>query len=184
MQALYTERLVIRNFRPDDWRDLHEMIALYAASEYAQYDHQWPTSPEEIQGVAVWFAQGDSFLAVCLKATDKVIGFLALTREESDDGPEHHLGYVFNTNYHCQGYATEACRAAIDHVFGELGTARIVVGTAAANQPSRRLLGRLGLHETGRGRVSFQHAPDGTPTTFESVSFALSREEWGGSATA
>jgi [ribosomal protein S5]-alanine N-acetyltransferase len=160
MQTIQTDRLTIRNFRPEDWRDLHEMIVQYQASEYAQYDHKWPTSEEKIQGVAKWFSEGDSYLAVCLQATSKLIGFVALNREEREDGLAFNLGYVFNFDYHGQGYATEACRAAIKHAFERLNAARIVTGTALANLPSCRLLARLGLHETSGGM------------------YALPRDEW------
>ena len=160
METIRTERLTIRNYRPEDWRDLHEMIVQYQASEYAQYDHQWPTSPEEIQGVATWFSQGDSYLAVCLQTTGKQIGFVALNKEEREDGLAFNLGFVFNSDYHGQGYATEACRAAIDRAFDRLGAARIVTGTAPENLPSRRLLARLVLQETDGGM------------------YALTRDEW------
>ena len=151
MEAIQTGRLTLRNFSPDDWRDLHEMIVDYQASEYAQYDDRWPTSEEEIQGIAKWFSEGDAYLAVCLRDTGKVIGFVALNERNEGDGPARNLGYVFNSDYHGQGYATEACRAAIAYVFERLGESRFVTGTHAANVPSRRLLGRLGFRELGDG---------------------------------
>jgi RimJ/RimL family protein N-acetyltransferase len=50
--------------------------------------------------------------------------------------------------------------------------------TALANEPSCRLLQRLGFKETGRGTGSLRKTPEGKPVEFASVSFALSREEW------
>jgi RimJ/RimL family protein N-acetyltransferase len=90
----------------------------------------------------------------------------------------HGLGYVFHPRYHRQGYATEACRAAIGYLFGELGADRVVSNTAAANEPSCRLLERLGMAEVGRHTASFQKTEDGVPIEFEAISFAISREEW------
>jgi hypothetical protein len=49
MTAFETNRLVIDNFRVDDWSDLQEMIVQYQASAYASYDHEWPTSKKEIE---------------------------------------------------------------------------------------------------------------------------------------
>ncbi len=177
MTTLETQRLIIRNFKPDDWRDLQEMAVKYQASEYAQYDHEWPTDAEEIQGAAEWFAGGDDYLAVCLKAKGKLIGFIALKPNEEEDG-EFSLGYVFNPDYHGQGYATEGCRAILDHAFGPLGAERVVSGTAAANTPSCQLLRRLGMRETGRHTASFHETPEGEPIEFVALSFALSRDEW------
>ena len=176
--AIETDRLVIRGFRADDAEPLRQMIVRYQASEYAAYDHRWPTSPEEVKGVAEWFASGDSFLAVCLKATGTLIGFVALNGGEGEAGKELNLGYCFDADYHGKGYATEACRAALSRAFSTLGAARVVTGTAAANTPSCRLLARLGMSKTGEATGSFQQSEDGTPIDFLGYSFALSREEW------
>jgi len=77
-----------------------------------------------------------------------------------------------------KGYATEACRAAMDHLFRRLGADRVVTGTAAANEPSCRLLRRLEMPEVGRHTASSRKTDDGQPIEFEAISFAISREEW------
>jgi ribosomal-protein-alanine N-acetyltransferase len=176
MERIVTDRLSVRNFRDDDWRDLQEMVLKYEASEYAQYDHEWPTSDEGVQGVAKWFAGGDGFLAVCLGA--KVIGFVALNPEPDRSARVYNLGYVFNEDYHGHGHATEACRAVLDRAFGMLGADGVVTGTAAVNAPSRRLLERLGFRKTGEGTSSLRKRADGTPIEFLGLTFAISRDEW------
>ena len=178
MTTLETERLVIRNFCVSDGEALHEMIVQYESSGYAVYDQQWPTSPEEIKGVAEWFASGDSFLAVCLKDTGRFIGFVSLNREPREDCREFNIGYIFNFDYHGKGYATEACRAAIDHAFEHLQADRIITGTAAANRASCRLLERLGFKKTAESTGSFRKTPDGKPIEFLGYTYALSRDEW------
>ena len=175
IDALATERLVIRNFVPDDWEALREMILQYESSEYAAYDHQWPTSEEEIRDVAGMFTKGDSFFVVCLKG-EEFIGFVALNG--TDVEREFDLGYCFNFRYHGKGYATEACRAIIDYAFSRLAAVRVVTGTAAANRPSCRLLARLGMKQTDESTGSFRQTPDGEPIEFAALSFALSRDEW------
>jgi [ribosomal protein S5]-alanine N-acetyltransferase len=160
VNAIQTSRLTIRNFRPEDWRDLHELIVQYQASEWAQYDDKWPTSEEEIQGVTRWFSEGDSFLAVCLQTTGKVIGFVALNTVDRAGGAAPNLGYVFNFNYHNQGYASEAARAAVARAFEQMDAARIVTGTADANLPSCRVLAKLGFRAIGNGE------------------YELTRDEW------
>ena len=64
MISLHTDRLVIRNFRPDDWQALQAVIVAYQASDSARYEDPWPTSDKEVQGIASWFASGDDYLAV------------------------------------------------------------------------------------------------------------------------
>lgn len=63
MISLETERLCIRNFGPDDWRALQEVVVAYQASDSAQYEDPWPTSDKEVQGIAAWFAGGDEISA-------------------------------------------------------------------------------------------------------------------------
>lgn len=173
-----TERLSIRNFKKSDWEALHEMIVQYESSEYAVYDHQWPTSPEEIKKVAEWFASEDSYLAVCLKDTGQFIGFVSLNQEQKKNCREFNLGYCFNFDYHGKGYAIEACRAALGYAFGELRADRVVAGTAAANRPSCRLLERLGLMKIAESTGSFRNTQDGKPIEFTGYTFAISRDEW------
>jgi len=160
MTSLETDRLVIRNFHPDDWQQLQELAVAYQASEAARYEDPWPTSTEEVKGMAAWFAGGDDYLAVCLKETGELVGLVAINRRDDRKGVVHNLGYVFHPGHHGQGYATEACQAAMDYLFGEREADGILTGTHPDNEPSVRLLRRLGLKEVARGE------------------FALSREDW------
>ena len=178
MKAIETDRLIVRNFDVDDWQDLQEIAIQYQASEYAQYDHQWPASVEGIMDATKWFAGGESYLAVCLKTTCKLIGLISLPQKEKGDGLVFGLGYLFNFDYHGKGYATEGCRAVLKYAFAQLAADGVKTGTATANYPSRRLLRRLGLKETGRSIGSFRKTPDGRPIEFAALSLAISREEW------
>ena len=178
MKSLETDRLIIRNFRPDDWQDLLEMVTQYQASEFAQYDHPWPTEADQIKGVAEWFASEDAFLAVILKTYGKLIGYISMSRQEDQPGRVFGLGYVFNSHYHGQGYATEGCQAVIRRAFGELEADMISTSTAEANLPSCALLKSLGFSETGRNIASFQETSEGEPIEFTALSFALTRDKW------
>jgi RimJ/RimL family protein N-acetyltransferase len=158
--SLETDRLIIRNFTPDDWQELQEMAIQYQASEWSKYEDPWPTSTKEVKGMAKWFAGGDEYLAVCLKTTGKFIGLIAIDRRKEQEERVHNLGYVFHPGYHGQGYATEGCRAAMDYVFGPLAADGILTGTHPDNKPSVRLFEKLGLKGIERGE------------------FTLSRKEW------
>ncbi|TFG73519.1 MAG: hypothetical protein E4H27_00590, partial [Anaerolineales bacterium] len=82
MITLKTDRLIVRNFRIDDWQDLQEAIINYQASESAKYEDPWPTADDDMKGIVAWFAQGDEFLAVSLIDSGKVIGFVAINRRD------------------------------------------------------------------------------------------------------
>ncbi len=178
MVSMITDRLHVRNFQASDCEALHEMIVQYEASELAPYDQQWPTSAEEIKGITAWFASGDNFLAVCLKDTGQFIGFVVLNPEEKEGSREYSIGYVFNSQWHGHGYATEACRAVLERAFGQLQAARVVTATAAVNHGSCRLLERLGFQKIGETISSFKKAEDGSPIEFVGCIYALSKDEW------
>ena len=175
MIRLETERLALRNFHADDWQALRAMILQYQATPLALYDQPWPTSPEEIQGVTAWFAAGDAYLAVCLKESGQFIGFVALNDESKEDRRQYNLGYIFDADYHGQGYATEACRALLDDAFQRLGADAVVTGTAEANIASRRLLERLGFVKVRETISMFQTTPDGQPIEFLGYSYELAK---------
>ena len=160
MIKLDTNRLIIRSFLPDDWQDLQDVVIQYQASEWAKYEDPWPTSTEEVKGIAKFFASGDSFLAVSLKDTGKLIGLIAIERRKEQEERVHNLGYVFHPGYSGRGYATEGCRAVMTFLFEQLGITAILTGTRLENTPSVRLLERLGLHPIGQGE------------------FRMTKEEW------
>lgn len=160
MVSLETDRLVIRNFRPEDWQELRELAIAYQASEEAKFEPPWPTAEEEVRGMAAWFAGGDGYLAVWLKEIGKLIGMIAIESREGQGQRIHNLGYVFHPGYQGRGYATEGCRAAMAYVFGPLAADRILTGTHPDNKPSVALLNRLGLRAVGDGE------------------WTISKEEW------
>jgi ribosomal-protein-alanine N-acetyltransferase len=178
MISLEIERLVLRNFQSSDWGDLHTMIVQYEASGMAVYDQPWPTSPEDIKGVVNWFASGDQYHAVCLKEGSRFIGFVALNPEADESSRVYNLGYIFLDDFHNKGFASEACRAVLQHAFHCLKAERVIAGTAALNVPSCHLLEKLGFIKTGESTGSFRNSEDGTPIEFLGFTFTLTKEAW------
>ena len=173
-----TERLLIHNFRPEDAEALRKVIVEKEASEYAVYDHEWPTSFGAIRGIVEWFAKEDAYLAICLKEGGDLIGFISLNPGEDEGAQEYDLGYCLHPAHQGKGYATEGCRALVEHAFTRLRARRITSGTGAPNRPSVRLLERLGFRVVGESEGCFRETEEGKPITFRGYSFALTREEW------
>jgi RimJ/RimL family protein N-acetyltransferase len=145
--------MVIRNFSPDDWHDLQEIIIDKEASKYAFSDYPFPTGEREVKEITNWFSQGDNFLAVYEKAEKKIIGYIAINSERQS---EYNLGYCLHSDYKDKGYATEACIAVVNYVFSNLNTEKFVTGTSVSNEPSCKLLTKLGFHKTGESVTSFR----------------------------
>ncbi len=174
MREIKTGRLHIRNFVMDDWRSLQDMIVWYMSSPYAAFDHQWPTSDDEIIGVCQGFASTDNFLVVQRNEDDRFIGYVSLNPTE--DADVFDLGYCFNMPYHGQGYAYESCSALIDFAFHELKAEKIVAGTADNNIPSCKLLQKLGMKIVKHVTASFRNDENGRPIEFSGCAYELSSE--------
>lgn len=137
-----TNRLTIRDFLPTDAADLQAIFG----------------DPETMANCepAYDFAKTEAFLnSFCIarrgavaavhRESGQVIGYILFKEYE----PEvYEMGWIFNRAYWRQGYAYEACKAVIDHAFGELGAHKIF---AEAIDPvkSVALMEKLGMQPEG-----------------------------------
>lgn len=68
---------------------------------------------------------------------------------ERGDTRRGEIGYTFSRTYRGSGYASEAVSRLLDYAFEELGLHRVVAITDRRNEPSFRLLERLGMRREG-----------------------------------
>ena len=158
MQALETERLLIRAFTMDDVDAVHQKI--YATGEV------WgPQTLEQVQdGVTMALLMARSpderywaKRAVVLKESGAFIGQVRLSpshnyfyRWEEEPNPRYNaveveLAFAFGKAYWGQSYAYEASQAMIRYAFDELNLPRLVNGTGDENLRSINLHRRLGF---------------------------------------
>ncbi len=106
-----------------------------------------------------------------------LLGFLGLAQVQfpAHFAPAVEIGWRFLPASWGQGYAEEAARLTLAHGFGPLGLAEIVSFTVPANQPSWRLMQRLGMRADG----GFDHprVPEGHKLR-PHVLYRLARAEW------
>jgi RimJ/RimL family protein N-acetyltransferase len=175
MVRLELDRVLVRNFFPGDAEGLRRVAVSYSGSPYAKFDHAWPTSEEGIGEAIGYFASRDDFLAVCVRGSGRLVGMISMVSEgEGRFG----FGYVFELESRGVGYATEACRLVLDHAFSMHGAGVVSAGTAAVNEPSCRLLERLGFRRVSEEVTHLQVASDGSPYEFLGLTFELTREDW------
>jgi RimJ/RimL family protein N-acetyltransferase len=85
------------------------------------------------------------------------------------------LGWAFDPAFGGQGYATEAVRALIDLCFGPLGLRRLYAACFFDNEPSWRLMERLGMR---RELHSVKESLHRTKGWLDGLCYALLAEEW------
>lgn len=79
MLSMETERLVVRNFKEDDWKDLYEYLS---QKEVLRYEPEDPSDEEDCRKKASERSKGNNFWAVCLKESGKMIGHLYFQQGE------------------------------------------------------------------------------------------------------
>lgn len=156
-----TERLLIRELIPDDWKFMQRIAADFQKSKYAIYDMPLPTKDLEIAALTKQFAETGLFYAVLLG--DVMIGYICF----HEDSGNYDLGYCFHSDYQGKGYAFESCRAVMEYIAKERNITVFTAGTAMNNKPSCKLLERLGFALQKTEQLSFQKDMNGKDIPFE-----------------
>ncbi|MBP7402319.1 MAG: GNAT family N-acetyltransferase [Clostridia bacterium] len=180
MNGLTTPRLIVRRFRPADWRDLQEYVS---RPEVMWFERDWETSDEACRRQAEKLAENEAFRAVELRGAPdagKMIGHVYFERIQPEDFMTWELGYIFNNRFHGHGYATEACRAVLDDGFRRLGIHRVAAKCALENPASWRLMERLGMRREGLSpkAVTFRRTEQGQPIWWDELTYAVLADEW------
>ena len=152
-----TERLVLRQWRKDDFRPYHEILR---HPEVHKHFGPNPMSAEECwrrltASVGGWLFNGFGTWGVERKSDGQLVGnvgiFTAWRDLEPEFGEEPEMGWIFAAETHGQGLASEACNAVIEWVQANLDPTPLWAIIAPANEPSIRLAEKLGfqrVHET------------------------------------
>ena len=174
MEPMILERVYIRRFRKEDWKDLYDYLSDPEVVKFEPYDIFFE---EEAKEEASKRAQHKSFYAVCLKENDKLIGNLYLDQSAFDTWE---LGYVFNRKYQGQGYAIESTRALVDYAFTELGARRIIAMCNPDNHASWKLLEKLHMRREGhlKQNIYFKQDAMGNPLWLDTYLYGILKSEW------
>jgi RimJ/RimL family protein N-acetyltransferase len=163
--CLATERLIIREFAPDDLDTIHRIL-----SDGFGGVHPLPERQQWLQWAIMNYRELDKLnqppygdRAVVRKTDDRLIGATGLVPAYGPFGqlsyftaqglpedrryrPEVGLFWVIDPGCQGHGYATEAARAMIDHAFSALNLSRIVAETDYNNAASIGVMRKLGMN--------------------------------------
>ena len=178
MPILETERLLLRPFREGDAADLFAYLHEPTARCFLSLRLGDLAEAEvEVRKRAL----DEGALAIRLKETGQVIGdlFGGGGGDEEDDGTAS-VGWNLNPRHGGRGYAFEAARALLDHLFRSKGMRRIYAYVEDHNAPSIRLCEKLGMRREGVfvEFVSFVNDDAGNPIYENTMQYAILRREW------
>jgi [ribosomal protein S5]-alanine N-acetyltransferase len=94
--------------------------------------------------VAGYARHGYGLLRVVRRTDGESVGMCGVLKRDALPDPD--IGFSFFPEYWSQGYALESARAVMEHARGSLDVGRILAITTQDNEPSMRLLGKLGFH--------------------------------------
>lgn len=177
IMRIETERLIIRKFRLDDWKDLQEIAISNADSEFADCDEQWPTDDDGIKNACDYFASGHEFWAVEVKELRKIVCFINFN--SMNQNRNLNIGHVINSKYLGYDYEYEALKALYNYGFLELGALEISATWTLADKDKIAPLEKLGMKIVNTFMANkFISNSDGTISQFEACSLLVTREEW------
>jgi len=176
MFSIETDRLLLRDFGPDDFEAFYETSNDPAYRRYYPEDETTRAFWEEIFGrilAGTEAAERTKYqLAACLQ-NGELIGTCGL-RIEVLEHQQASFGCAIGRAYWGQGYAYEASRSIIDYGFSSLPVQRVYAETISENVRARALAARLGMRLEGELR---QHKFF-KGRWWNTVIYAVLKEEW------
>lgn len=147
MNVLETDRLILRRLTTDDAEFILELLnepsflrfigdkGVRTLADARSYLLQGPIASYNLHGFGLY--------AVTRKEGATAIGICGLLKRESL--PDVDIGFAFLPAFWSQGYALEAASAVKMYGLNSLGLRRIVAITNPDNEPSIKLLEKIGL---------------------------------------
>lgn len=147
MPTIQTERLLLSELTPDDAGFILQLL-----NEPSFLDNIGDRGVRDLDGAVRYILDGPvqsyarngfGLWRVDLRETGEAIGMCGLLRRDTLPDPD--LGYAFLPNHWSRGYAVEAGAAVLRHAREALALPRVLAITDLDNQPSIKVLERLGL---------------------------------------
>ena len=151
MTTIDTGRLLLRDFTADDAAFVLRLVNQPAFLRYIG-DRGVRTLDDARRyiadgPVASYALHGHGLMRVVRKSDGVEVGMCGVLKRDTLPDPD--IGFSFFPEYWSQGYALESARAVMRHARETLGLGRILAITTVDNEPSMRLLGKLGFRPEG-----------------------------------
>lgn len=159
MTVIETSRLRLRPWSEYDQTAFAQMNADPVVMRYFPAPLSRSESDALMAGLQSLIDQnGYGFWALEHKSTQALMGFVGLNDQPIDSGfpvtPLTEIGWRLAAAYWGQGYAPEAAKAVLQWAWQHLDLDSIYAFTTRLNQPSRRVMEKIGMSNTG---MDFDH---------------------------
>ena len=176
-----TERLLLREFSPLDFEDVHAYSSDYETIKHMMFgpntkeqtrDYLERQCVEERNAVPRMHYN----LAIVRKDTGRVIGGISFHMNWRRD--DAILGAVLNRLDAGHGYMTEAARGVLSIAFDELKLHRLHAVCDVENGAMIRVLEKCGMRREGRMVKRGKARPEAREPYFDQFGYAILRDEW------
>ncbi|MCM0650265.1 GNAT family N-acetyltransferase [Clostridium swellfunianum] len=147
MNIFETNRLIIRCWELEDYRDMYELNSDEKVNPSAGCSVI--KDIEKIKANLKLFISRNLSFAIVLKEENKVIGTIGMDENAPDEAlkelKQRYIGYRLNSNYWGKGYATEAVQYFIRYLFENLDLDLIWSSHFDFNEKSKRVIEKCGF---------------------------------------
>lgn len=133
-----TERMLIREFTPEDAEDLQEILGDDETMKLCEPAYSYEKTQSFLEDFCI--GRRGALAAVC-RESGKVIGYILFKPIEEDI---YEIGWFFNRRYWGQGYAHEACAKLVEYAFEVMHVHKIIAETIDTVK-SVKLMEKLGM---------------------------------------
>ena len=171
---LETERLILREFKEEDARDMYNLNQDPEVVKYVDGTHFESIDDARtfIENYDRYKKQGMGRWACIIRENDEFIGWCGLITEESGDID---LGFRLYRKNWGNGFATEAAKACLKYGFEDLGLKRIVASALVENKASINVIEKLGLTFVKYFEIPAKEEED--ESVREAVLYAIEKED-------
>jgi len=181
--TINTKRLILRPWTEEDLEPFAKLNADARVREYfpgllsrQESDASVKLASEHIQRC------GWGFWAASLVETGEFIGFIGLedvyfSAPFNKSASAVEIGWRLAFNHWGKGYATEGALAALKYGYETLGLEEIVSFTAVANQRSRHVMEKIGMHHRPEDDFDHPKLAEEHPLR-KHVLYRLEKSEW------
>jgi len=173
-----SDRLILRRFTHDDIPDILDVVT---DPSVARETPEIPHDEEKLVGyvdgqnaLAAFETKKCFDLAIERRSDGRVIGLVSLV---NDGHRQAEIGWALGIDHRRQGYATEAASALVASAIERHDFHRVSASTTFDNDPSWRVMERIGMRKEAHLRQAAPPAKAGGPW-HDRVIYAILAEEW------